>query len=713
MSGSSAPPQRLLRRLGVASCGLAVLVAIVSLVAVPPSYGDSLGPQRAAGPGKLQVTIDTVSPAALRPGDELQLTGTVTNPDKIEWLDAQVYLLISPDPATTLDGLQQFAAVPDDVGFGTTIVTFGLFDQIGDLPPGAESGYVLTIPYDQLPISGAPGVYHVGVSVLAGTRQGRDINSDGRADTLVPLLPKTPPARSAKSVVLLPITAPVKRLPDGAFLDDTLAHSLAFGGRLRNLLSFAQAAPPKSVQVVIDPAVLAAIQAMSQGYVVRSLADVAAGTKGTPGTGRADAVTWLADWRELRARTTVLMLPWGAPAVNSLVSHRLGGVARAGVAASRHYASITRLNALVAGWQATSRTTPRSLTLLQRAGTTLQILSPANLPDLQPAAGRSTPPSVVSIPRPHGSVPVLVASRSLAGQHVTHSTTALQLRQELVADATVRALSGIAHPGLTVLGLPFNWNPGPGAAGVGLDAAFRLPVLAGRLATKVVSHGSVDYTGTVRAPVTRQPGLSSDLFAAIRRLRGTGTTFSSILSGSDRAGITFQRHLAESGSNAWRWAPFLGISLTNAQADADARKIRHVTVTGPPFVAMSSNSGRFAITVSNGLRSEVTVRLDVTAQDPALRFGPLDKVVLAPGQRRDIQVIGTAKGSGITAVQAQLATPQGHPFGKPWRFDVRTTEIGLVIWGVMGVGAAVLFVTAGFRIVRRIRGGWRRRGAEG
>jgi hypothetical protein len=48
---------------------------------------------------------------------------------------------------------------------------------------------------------------------------------------------------------------------------------------------------------------------------------------------------------------------------------------------------------------------------------------------------------------------------------------------------------------------------------------------------------------------------------------------------------------------------------------------------------------------------------------------------------------------------------QGARFGKGWRFDVRATQIGLVIWVVMGAGGTVLFVAAGYRIVNRLRGG--------
>src|SRR5664279_5393144 len=75
-------------------------------------------------------------------------------------------------------------------------------------------------------------------------------------------------AKPAQTVTLLPISGPVKRLSGGAFADDSLSRLISENGRLTNVVDWAALAPPGTLQVVIDPALLAAVTDMSNGYLV-------------------------------------------------------------------------------------------------------------------------------------------------------------------------------------------------------------------------------------------------------------------------------------------------------------------------------------------------------------------------------------------------------------------------------------------------------------
>ena len=90
-------------------------------------------------------------------------------------------------------------------------------------------------------------------------------------------------------------------------------------------------------------------------------------------------------------------------------------------------------------------------------------------------------------------------------------------------------------------------------------------------------------------------------------------------------------------------------------------------------------------------------------QNPALQVSSVGRLRLAAGQRQDVQVTSKAQGSGLTSVQVRLSTPEHRAFGVPWRFDVRATSFGVIIWIAMAAGAAVLFGAAAVRIYRRIR----------
>src|SRR6185503_3746737 len=107
--------------------------------------------------------------------------------------------------------------------------------------------FTIKVPWDDLGIStdpADPGVYRVGVKVVAGTAEGRDPNDAAYASTLMPLLPTdVTPAETVQTVTLLPLSAPVKRLGGGAFADDSLSRLISSNGRLYNALGWALLAP--------------------------------------------------------------------------------------------------------------------------------------------------------------------------------------------------------------------------------------------------------------------------------------------------------------------------------------------------------------------------------------------------------------------------------------------------------------------------------------
>ncbi len=691
---------------------IAGVVALLALSQAPGAVSLATAASTAAGapvPGlrgkqtagqDLTVTIAKVGNGTIRPQQRLVVHGTVANPGSTQWLDAQVYLQITPTPASSLPDLQYFASVPDDPGLGNTIFAIGLFDQIGDVAPGDRIPFTLSIPYDDLGITELPGVYRVGVHVVAGTTQGRV--PAGQTSTLMPLLPtgSTPPV-PAQTVTLLPLSAPIKRLSNGAFADDSLRNLISAQGRLTNVLDWVTTAPPGTVQVVIDPALLLAITDMSDGYLVQP-ADKS--TAAVAGNGQTEATVWLQKFAAVEDAQHLMFMPWGVPAVSSLLEQQAPGPAIAAVEASQHYRDVHAARSFVAGWLTNGSSGVRAITMLHHVGVDLQIVSQDSLPALAsyPASGRYVP-SQVTVASQGRHIPLLVAGADLAGLPTTATTSALQFRQRLIADAAVRSLDGQTQA-ITVTALPFNWNPGQVKDSQGLARAFALPVVVPQSAIGALDRPGVVYRGGVRPTAIAFNALSPAVIAGVHALRTSGGSLAAIMT-SDVARRAFTRAFAMSGSAQWRVFPRTGVTLITTLAAADHAALAKVSITGPPFVAMSSNSGRFPLTVTNGLGRAITVTIAVKPADPGLSVEPIDPVRLDAGQRRDVQVVTTAAGSGVTSVQARL-TPaaDGAAFGRPWRFDVRSTQIGLVIWIVMGVGGAVLFIAAGYRIVNRVRG---------
>ncbi|MGI8702086.1 MAG: DUF6049 family protein [Nocardioidaceae bacterium] len=668
----------------------------------PPGSPSRSAPRGFAGTGDLVVAIERLRSVSLRRGQPLVVHGTVTNTSSARLSTVQAYLQLSPEPATTLRGLADFARVAEDTGLGNPDLTDGEYAKLGTVLPGQSRDFVIRVPFRHLEISGAPGVYRLGVKVLSTTPDGiRDPADAARTNTLLPLLPARRPLAPVQTLTLLPLSAPVTRLTGGKLADDSLVRLLTAGGRLSNVVAWALTAAPDTVQVVIDPALLTAVRDMSNGYRIAGRSPTSTAVRGR---GYAAAAQWLADFRRLNAQQHVMLLPWGGPAADSLLGNRLPGPVVAAIKSSSAFQSNAAVGSGVAGWLPEGRSGARAVSVMRRAGASLQILSQSNLPALRPDERSSRPPpSRLDVMVARQRVPTLVVATRLAGFQTTADTSPLQFRQRLLAEATARSLSQQTQR-VAVTALPFGWDPGPPVAGQDLAAAFTMPVIVAQSALGALDRAGRRYDGDVRPAPGSSGGLPAAVIVAIRDLGLAGGNLAAILSPSDVAQQAFQRAFAMSGSAQWIDFPRTGAELVSQLATADHEALAKVTVTGPPFVAMSSDSGRFPLTVTNGLDEPVSVGLAVTPENPALSIAPLPTITLPAGQRRDVQVVSTADGSGVTSVRARLATLTGRQFGGSWRFDVRATQIGLVIWVVMGIGGLVLFSAAGYRIVGRLRG---------
>lgn len=651
----------------------------------------------------LTVTIDELSSIDIAPGQLVEVSGWVTNPSELRWTDAQVYLTMSAEPASSKGGLDGFALI--EGGFGTPVEKIGLFEQIGALPPGERKPYSLSVPFRRLPINQTPGVYHVGVIVLAGNRDGRDAVADARADTLMPLLPGQTADKPASTnlLTLLPLSAPVSRHPDGAFTDDTLAAAVSEGGRLRNVLDFATSAPSDTLELVVDPAVLQACQDMADGYVLRAAKDPdGTGIEGDADNQRA-AADWLADLESMVARQGLTLLPWGSPASSVLAEAELPAVIEAAVLAGQTFAAEANLSGAITNWPNRGLTTRRGLALTRSAGAAVHVVSRLSLPALRGDAIHPDeyPPAQVTLGTVDGPLTALVTRSEIGGVAFTSTVDMLDLRQAVAAEATVRALSS-PRAQTSVLAAPLHWNP-QADADADFGSVYDFPTVSATTLADAETFPATDYTGPVRLPKNAPPGFPTKLVEIIADLQSTGWVFVELLTEQRRVSLDFDRELASAGSYWWQRHPNRATSLIRRSKRDKAAQVRQVTISGPSFVTLSSESGRFPLTVTNGLDVSVTVKVDVVAQDAAFQIEPLKPIVLEPGRQRDVEVVSRAKGSGLTAARARLSTSSELPFGRPVDFDIRATQIGLLIWVVFGSAAAVIVVASGLRIYRRIR----------
>lgn len=652
-------------------------------------------------PSGLQARITSITPSSLRPSTPLEVSGTVTNTSPDTWRNAQVFLVLSSTPMTTRAELAEAVRADPSAVVGERIIEPELFAQLGDLRSGDLSTFALRIPYAALPISDA-GVYWLSVQVLATAPSGvRDEFADARARTFIAQLPERPAPATVSVSLLWPITAAVPELRAGVFVNDQLGRAFSAGGRLAEMLALAETAPRKRLNWLIDPAVLAAAERMSDGYVIQGNRRKRVGVSGVA------AASWLASMRALvtpvggRRAPTTLSLPYGDPDATALVHGRLHQVLRPAFAASGLVTSADQLDSVPTLWPADGLSDRRSLAAGARAGTSVSLLSDRSLP----LAERGAP--LLTVPTKAGAVQTLVADSTLfsGGPRPGPTGGALQVRQRLLAETALLSLSQRGRETVrVVVAPPRSWDPDEDWAQADFFDGLQVPWLQLSPLTDVLGTTPDPYPGRFEySAAARRAELPKRLLSATRSLRRVSTTLAALLTTPGVALRRYERSIGTSASVHWRKTPGLGGEISSAQGDAVRESLDSVEVQTSSFVTLSSSSGRFPVTITNGLQGGINVGLSVSSADPALGIAAVRPVLVQSQQRTTITVTARAERIGLTSVTVRPVTASGRPFGQGKVISVRATQYGLVGWLIVGVGLAVLFATSALRIWRRLR----------
>ena len=201
-------------------------------------------------------------------------------------------------------------------------------------------------------------------------------------------------------------------------------------------------------------------------------------------------------------------------------------------------------------------------------------------------------------------------------------------------------------------------------------------------------HGKIDnFAGVLTDPNQVVPGTSTLLVpgmeSSLRRLE------SSWWRGSDAArGIRLDRDKTYVGN------------------------LRGSVKVQPGSFTFGSKSGMIPLTLVNDLPQEVVVELQLEPQTPRLRLGAVEPQPIGPNQKIQVNVPATAIAGGPVVVVASLHTRDGALYGQPVQLRVNVTQIGTVALVITVAAAVVLFLAAGFRVVRRLRAA-RRTGPPG
>ncbi|MCB8992753.1 MAG: hypothetical protein H6530_02345 [Nocardioidaceae bacterium] len=653
----------------------------------------------------LAVRLTSMSPAVLPKRGPLQITGTVTNRSDEAWREVSVYPFASSTPITARESLEDAIATEEGVVVGQRFFsTRRSVARIGDLGVGQTVAFHLVIPRKDIPISlERPGVYWIGAHALGADSRGLDSLSDGRARTFIAQV-DTRPAR-AKVALVVPVRANGERTPDGKVAAaKRWADLLGHGGRLDRIRGLVSTAPTNAVNLLIDPAVLDSAADLAGGNQAADLGGTQTNEEAKDEGNDASSETpndlaanqWLGSMQRLSGVQNNFYAPYADPDVASLARHdrALLRTAKQQGAASmaKHTIHAQPMLAPIDG-----QFDPK---LLGKLG---------NLPVLLDSATADTEDGLTAPDYATSGKAQLVFADSLlagggpdGGPDGANHFDALGLRQLILATASLPQIDAGGETTTTaptlVVSLPRLWDPGAHWATADFFDGLQQPWL--RL-VKLPTTNTTKFAGSLDYDPDTE--VSQSNVAAAARGSKRARVLSELLSAPNNAERIFTAAALTAVSYDARTHPRVSRRSAGKADDWVGAQLNEITVTGSDFVTLSGGSGPVSVSIVNGLDHPVVVGLKAKTGSSWIKVSVPEPVRLEPKQRASVKVKIDAEAAGVHQIQVSPMTQEGHVLSQPFTFNVRTSQVGKLIWVIMIAGAGLFAVMVVRRIIRRIR----------
>jgi hypothetical protein len=575
----------------------------------------------------------------------------------------------------------------------------------------------------------------------------------------VPWFPDGPPHGRIRLAWLWPVVDQPRRGPREVMLDDELATSLARGGRLDRMVRSAASGqkggcdtpadgpptlPPRPrvtpcrgdavpVTYAVDPDLLFTADALGSPYQLLDRGK----TKRIENT--APARSWVAALRDAVGVPTsdVLSLPYGDPDAVALTAPQNGLADEVPLLRELGRKVTTKtLRAPMTSvvWPPAGRLTRRSVESLTSGGGTTLVVDPIALPEPGDEPTRTPDALVGQLPTNTGQPSVLTIDPALSAlltpSYDDYPGDRIVEQRWLAETAMISAEAPSVSR--TILVAPARRaDLHTAVAADAIRDTGRLPWLCG-VPLASVGGGQASCPDEVRSEPDDLPAvelepphagdafLSEDFLRRVRVLRGDSTQFTDEVlaepTSTDAVGTTGRllRARARTESSAWRDHPGDGEQMLKLWREdlADLRGKVHLQV-GSGIVTLTSSTGVISVNVVNELQQPVRVGVVLSAHNRARLSTDETPVTLVPAEHAtQINLKVTAQTSGQFPVTAQLVDREGRSFGAEKDLVVRSSQYGRVALAVTGIGAGVLLVAAGFRIVRRAVRGTAHRGTS-
>ncbi|MEU2547156.1 DUF6049 family protein [Streptomyces roseolus] len=661
----------------------------------------------------VDVSIDTLTPSAPVEGDTVTVTGTLTNRGKRTITDATVNLRVGP----RMDSRSEIDQVARRKGFRSDSDPQPLDSpeiKVARLAAGVPQDFRISVPVADLDLDDEGGVYQLGVSLTGQTSDAKWDRVLGIERTFLPYQPE-PTAKRTQLTYLWPLISSAHVSADTAadeqqsavFQDDELVEELRPGGRLDEMVSLGKDLP---VTWVIDPDLLASVDAMANGYRVKDGTGHIAGTDAN----RKLAERWLGELEKAVQGRKIVALPFADPDLASL-AHRgkavpgsLGHLQSATALAGSTVETILHVQPSTDfAWPVEGAVDPSIMAVATSAGARKVIARSDSIRDddlsYTPTAARPIGGGATAV------VSDAELSTAFQGDMVRAETSTLAVQEFLAQTLAITLEQPQDRRSVVVVPQrqPSVAQAQAMAAAVrGLGAKrWTEPLdLIAAAAAKPDPDASTRVPRASQYPKKLRDGeLPVDAFRDMKTTGDELSDFKVILSRQDRVVPPVLAAINREMSTSWRGRTTAAAIYRVDVQDVLRRLTKSVVLVDKSALTLSGRSATIPVTVQNKLLQDVQglvlrltssngTRLKVDGDTSA----DLPLTVRA-GHSQSVKFPASANANGQVSMTAQLYTVDGTPYGSPMTFSVKVSEMTPTVMLVIA-GGVLLLVLAGVRM---------------
>jgi Family of unknown function (DUF6049) len=705
---------------------LAAGMAAAALAAAPAAAASG-EPGHPAAAVPLSIAITSVSPAYATPKGTVTVSGTVTNTTAAAVTGLGVQLWSSSARLANRDAMDAYLTA------GGVDTPTRSMQALASVPAHTTERWSLALRVNQV------GMTSFGVYPLAAqlSQFGAPVDA---ARTFLPFWPGTSAARNVNPVSLAwvwPLIDVPHQTACPALLNDSLAASVASGGRLNQLLAVGGSAAGRRADLTwaIDPALLNDAKVMTARYRVGGTASC---SNASPRPASKAVQAWLAGVQSATAHQDFFVTPYADVDVAALAHRGLNtelanafadgraeaqakemlGQAQRTTADPGDGRGVTGPIAWPAGGIADYGVLESLAAPPTQVGTV--ILSSGTMPPSPPVA--YTPTAVTTTPDGLGSqLNVLLADDGieqiladppgglpgLTPGTGSPAAEAFAREQWFLAETAMIAAEAPRVARAVVVAPPRRWDPGTALASALLNETVSTPWLhpasLASLVTTAHPTGQVSRQDPRQLQVSRDE-LTASLLRQVQRVEGQIGLLTSILVHPGPRYLSTAVDAVE--STAWSDIPGgrrTAKQLLHGISAYVAGQQHQVTIVDPLRVTLGGKSGEVPVSIANHLKQAIRVQLRVGPSPGRITIGKFTSLVtVAAGTQRTIKIPVRAAEAGTSVITLWLTTPGGQPLpGSTARLTVEATHFGTMAIVIIGIALGVFVITAAARAIRR------------